>query len=235
PSIIAYCHLAFAPPSRGAHVCDDGGSCTRVFSSTASGSIIEPLNIKCSLDIEPNYPTVTKMVHYRTMRAVSSIINYFHTVSIGMVLFCIPALHLRVPVRVRTIVGILLNHILLCSYVHCTMPGLGFTGDMAGFFAVMVHIMPLNKCPMFAALTACGESLAIIAAHIGIGTTTSGYYALLMTFGSVRMPIAAGLVATSDLHKSLAKIILHSGFVDFTGGIGFQAPQAGYIYETFVV
>lgn len=45
--------------------------------------------------------------------AVSSIINYFHTVSIGMVLVCIPALHLRVPVRVRTIVGILLNHILL--------------------------------------------------------------------------------------------------------------------------
>jgi hypothetical protein len=60
----------------------------------------------------------------------------------------------------------------------------------------------------------------------GIGTTTFGYYAPFMIFGSVCMPIAAGLMTTYDLHTSLTKIILYSAFVGFSGGIGFQAPQA---------
>ncbi|CAI7654398.1 unnamed protein product [Penicillium viridicatum] len=60
----------------------------------------------------------------------------------------------------------------------------------------------------------------------GIGTTTFGYYAPFMIFASICMPIAAGLMTTYDLHTSLAKIILYSGFVGFSGGIGFQAPQA---------
>ncbi|KAL4806613.1 major facilitator superfamily domain-containing protein [Aspergillus unguis] len=60
----------------------------------------------------------------------------------------------------------------------------------------------------------------------GIGTTTFGYYAPFMIFASVCMPVAAGLMTTYDLHSSLAKIILYSGFVGFSGGIGFQGPQA---------
>ncbi|KAJ5629927.1 efflux pump antibiotic resistance protein [Penicillium herquei] len=60
----------------------------------------------------------------------------------------------------------------------------------------------------------------------GIGTTTFGYYAPFMIFASVCMPIAAGLMTTYDLHSSLVKIILYSGFVGFSGGIGFQGPQA---------
>ncbi|CAG8906394.1 unnamed protein product [Penicillium egyptiacum] len=60
----------------------------------------------------------------------------------------------------------------------------------------------------------------------GIGTTTFGYYAPFMVFASVCMPVAAGLMTTYDLHSSLAKIILYSGFVGFSGGIGFQGPQA---------
>ncbi|OGE55012.1 hypothetical protein PENARI_c005G10345 [Penicillium arizonense] len=60
----------------------------------------------------------------------------------------------------------------------------------------------------------------------GIGTTTFGYYAPFMIFASVCMPIAGGLMTTYGLHTSLTKIILYSGFVGFSGGIGFQAPQA---------
>jgi hypothetical protein len=59
----------------------------------------------------------------------------------------------------------------------------------------------------------------------GMGTTKFGYYAPFMISGSICMPIAAGLMTTYDLHTSLAKVILYSGFVGFSGGIGFQAPQ----------
>lgn len=60
----------------------------------------------------------------------------------------------------------------------------------------------------------------------GIGTTTLGYYAPFMIFASVCMPVAAGLMTTYNVDISLAKIILYSGFAGFSGGIGFQAPQA---------
>ncbi|KAE8162633.1 major facilitator superfamily domain-containing protein [Aspergillus tamarii] len=60
----------------------------------------------------------------------------------------------------------------------------------------------------------------------GIGTTTFGYYAPFMIFGSLCMPIAAGLMTTYDPHTSLAQIILYSGLAGFSGGIGFQGPQA---------
>ncbi|KAJ5226834.1 Major facilitator superfamily domain general substrate transporter [Penicillium citrinum] len=60
----------------------------------------------------------------------------------------------------------------------------------------------------------------------GIGTTSFGYYAPFMIFGSVCMPIAAGLMTTYNLHTSLTQIILYSGLVGFSGGIGFQGPQA---------
>jgi hypothetical protein len=38
--------------------------------------------------------------------------------------------------------------------------GLGFSGELAGCFAVVVHFPPLNKRPVFAGLMACVESLA---------------------------------------------------------------------------
>ncbi|GMG12704.1 unnamed protein product [Aspergillus oryzae] len=60
----------------------------------------------------------------------------------------------------------------------------------------------------------------------GIGTTTFGYYAPFMIFGSVCMPIAAGLMTTYNPHTSLAQIIFYSGLAGFGGGIGFQGPQA---------
>ncbi|OGM48709.1 efflux pump antibiotic resistance protein [Aspergillus bombycis] len=60
----------------------------------------------------------------------------------------------------------------------------------------------------------------------GIGTTTFGYYAPFMIFGSVCMPIAAGLMTTYNPHTSLAQIILYSGLAGFGGGIGFQGSQA---------
>ncbi|KIX04886.1 uncharacterized protein Z518_05757 [Rhinocladiella mackenziei CBS 650.93] len=46
------------------------------------------------------------------------------------------------------------------------LAGLGFSGEMAGCFAVTVQILPLNKRPVFAGLMAGVESLAIIAAPI---------------------------------------------------------------------
>ncbi|CAI7670061.1 unnamed protein product [Penicillium pancosmium] len=60
----------------------------------------------------------------------------------------------------------------------------------------------------------------------GIGTSTFGYYAPFMIFASICMPIAAGLMTTYTLDTSLTKIILYSGLVGFSGGIGFQGPQA---------
>lgn len=60
----------------------------------------------------------------------------------------------------------------------------------------------------------------------GIGTTTFGYYAPFMIFASICMPIASGLMTTYDTDTSLARIILYSGFVGFSGGIGFQGAQA---------
>jgi hypothetical protein len=60
----------------------------------------------------------------------------------------------------------------------------------------------------------------------GIGTTTFGYYAPFMIFSSICMPIAAGLMTTYDQHTSLTHIIIYSGFVGFSAGIGFQGSQA---------
>lgn len=60
----------------------------------------------------------------------------------------------------------------------------------------------------------------------GIGTSTFGYYAPFMIFGSICMPIAAGLMTTYNPHLSLAQIIFYSGFAGFSGGIGFQGSQA---------
>lgn len=59
----------------------------------------------------------------------------------------------------------------------------------------------------------------------GIGTTTFGYYPPFIILVSVCMPVAAGLI-TYNLHSSLAKIILYSGLVGFSGGICFQGPHA---------
>ncbi|KAH8690696.1 putative efflux pump antibiotic resistance protein [Talaromyces proteolyticus] len=50
--------------------------------------------------------------------------------------------------------------------------GVGFAGELAGCFAVVVHILPLNRRPVFSGLMACVESLAIIAAPIVGGALT---------------------------------------------------------------
>lgn len=66
--------------------------------------------------------------------------------------------------------------------------GLGFAGELAGCFAVLVHILPLNRRPVFAGLMACVESLAIIAAPIVGGALTQSlgwrwcfWYAIVVT------------------------------------------------------
>lgn len=66
--------------------------------------------------------------------------------------------------------------------------GLGFAGELAGCFAVLVHILPLNRRPVFAGLMACVESLAIITAPILGGALTQSlgwrwcfWYAILVT------------------------------------------------------
>lgn len=50
--------------------------------------------------------------------------------------------------------------------------GLGFAGEMAGCYAVIVEILPLRRRPVFAGLLACVESLAIIAAPVVGGALT---------------------------------------------------------------
>lgn len=52
--------------------------------------------------------------------------------------------------------------------------GVGFAGEMAGCYALLVEIMPLQKRPVYAGMMAAVESLAIIAAPIvGGGLTKS--------------------------------------------------------------
>lgn len=46
------------------------------------------------------------------------------------------------------------------------MTGLMFSGEMTGCFAIIVHILPLNKRPVFTDLMACVESLATISAPV---------------------------------------------------------------------
>ncbi|KAJ5139443.1 hypothetical protein N7448_002851 [Penicillium atrosanguineum] len=46
---------------------------------------------------------------------------------------------------------------------------------MAGYFAILVHILPLNKGPVFAVLMSCVESLAIIAAPLVGGALTQAF------------------------------------------------------------
>jgi MFS family permease len=50
--------------------------------------------------------------------------------------------------------------------------GLGFAGEMAGCFAVLVQILPLKRRPGFAALMACVEMVAVVAAPIVGGALT---------------------------------------------------------------
>lgn len=50
--------------------------------------------------------------------------------------------------------------------------GLGFAGELAGCFALLVDTVPLSRRPVFAGLMACVESLAIISAPILGGALT---------------------------------------------------------------
>ncbi|KAJ5611348.1 major facilitator superfamily domain-containing protein [Penicillium lagena] len=142
--------------------------------------------------------------------AVPSITNHFHTVAdVGWyssafrlctcafqfgfaklyTLFSIKAVYMMS--NVIFLVGSLLCATAASStmfIVGRAVTGLGFAGEMAGCFAVLVHILPLNRRPVFAGLLACVESLAIIAAPIVGGALTQSlgwrwcfWYALLVT------------------------------------------------------
>ncbi|KAL4785308.1 major facilitator superfamily domain-containing protein [Aspergillus varians] len=126
--------------------------------------------------------------------AVPSITNHFHTVAdVGWyssafrlctcafqfgfaklyTLFSIKAVFLAS--NVIFLVGSLLCATAASSamfIVGRAVTGLGFAGELAGCFAVMVQIIPLNRRPVFAGLLACVESLAIIAAPIVGGALT---------------------------------------------------------------
>lgn len=50
--------------------------------------------------------------------------------------------------------------------------GLGFSGELAGCFAVLVHILPLDKRPVYSGLMASVEMIAIISAPVVGGALT---------------------------------------------------------------
>lgn len=79
--------------------------------------------------------------------------------------------------------------------------GLGFAGEMAGCYAVIVEILPLRRRPVFAGLLACVESLAIISAPIvGGGLTQSLGWRWCFW---INLPIGAlALVATTFLFSN---------------------------------
>ena len=87
-----------------------------------------------------------------------------------------------VPVLSQTSNVIFLVGSLLCATAPSSavfilgraVTGVGFAGEMAGCYALLVEIMPLRKRPVYAGMMAAVESLAIIAAPIvGGGLTKS--------------------------------------------------------------
>jgi hypothetical protein len=126
--------------------------------------------------------------------AVPSITNHFHTVAdVGWYAsafrlctcafqFGFAKLYTLFSIKVIFMVSnvIFLVGSLLCAtaassamfIVGRAVTGLGFAGELAGCFAVVVQILPLNRRPVFAGLMACVESLAIIAAPIVGGALT---------------------------------------------------------------
>jgi MFS family permease len=59
----------------------------------------------------------------------------------------------------------------------------------------------------------------------GVGTTMFGYYAPFMLFGSIIMPIAAGLITTLKIDTNLAQLIGYTAMSGLAYGIGFSGPQ----------
>lgn len=126
--------------------------------------------------------------------AVPSITNHFHTVAdVGWYSsafrlctcafqFGFAKLYKHFSIKIiflLTNVIFLIGSLLCATAVSSTMfiagravTGLGFSGGLAGCFAVITHILPLNKRPVFAGLLACVESLAIISAPIVGGALT---------------------------------------------------------------
>jgi MFS family permease len=126
--------------------------------------------------------------------AVPSITNHFHTVadvgwyaSAFRLSTCAFQFGFAKLYKLFSIKAIFLisNVIFLCGSLLCAtaasstmfivgraVTGLGFSGEMAGCFAVVINILPLNKRPVFTGLLACVESLAIIAAPIVGGALT---------------------------------------------------------------
>lgn len=120
--------------------------------------------------------------------AVPSITNHFHTVAdVGWYSsafrlctcafqFGFAKLYKFFSIKTIFLISIVIFLVgsLLCAtavsslmfIVGRAVTGLGFSGELAGCFAVIVHILPLNKRPVFAGLMGCVESLAIIAAPI---------------------------------------------------------------------
>lgn len=126
--------------------------------------------------------------------AVPSITNHFHTVAdVGWYSsafrlctcgfqFGFAKLYKHFSIK---IIFLLSNAVFLVGSLLCAtaasstmfivgraVTGLGFSGGLAGCFAVITHILPLNKRPVFAGLMACVESLAIISAPIVGGALT---------------------------------------------------------------
>lgn len=126
--------------------------------------------------------------------AVPSITNHFHTVAdVGWYSsafrlctcafqFGFAKLYKHFSIKIIFLLSnvIFLIGSLLCAtaasstmfIVGRAVTGLGFSGGLAGSFAVITHILPLNKRPVFAGLMACVESLAIISAPIVGGALT---------------------------------------------------------------
>lgn len=126
--------------------------------------------------------------------AVPSITNHFHTVAdVGWYSsafrlctcafqFGFAKLYKHFSIKTIFLISnvIFLSGSLLCAtaasstmfIVGRAVTGLGFSGELAGCFAISVHIVPLNKRPVLMGLLACVESLAIIAAPIVGGALT---------------------------------------------------------------
>ncbi|KAJ6172671.1 MFS general substrate transporter [Penicillium chermesinum] len=59
----------------------------------------------------------------------------------------------------------------------------------------------------------------------GFGTSIFGYYTPFMLFGSVMMPIAAGLMTTVKANTTLTQVIVYTTLSGLGYGIGFSGPQ----------
>ncbi|KAF2170706.1 hypothetical protein M409DRAFT_64336 [Zasmidium cellare ATCC 36951] len=97
-----------------------------------------------------------------------------------------------------------------------------FSYYLPTYYQVVRDYAPAKAGFMMIPITV-GDSIGAVL--LGLGTSLWGYYTPFMLVASIGMPIFAGLISTFDPATISAKLILYSGAVGLTTGIGYMGPN----------